>query len=85
MTTIEKIRTEIERIMNRAMNDEGRDLCNYILSFIEKIDSRPCKTSELTMTRLVALAKKKFPEVPQEFWDGLGVSDTDNVTIIIRP
>jgi hypothetical protein len=45
----------------------------------------PCKTPELAMTRLVALAKKKFPEVPQEFWDGLGVSDTDNVTIIIRP
>ena len=32
----EQISNEIKRIMGRAMNDEGRDLCNYILSFIEK-------------------------------------------------
>ena len=33
----EQISNEIKRIMDRAMNDEGRDVCNYILSFIEKL------------------------------------------------
>jgi hypothetical protein len=31
----EQISNEIKRIIDRAMNDEGRDLCNYIISFIE--------------------------------------------------
>ena len=33
----EQISNEIKRIMERAMNDEGRDVCDYILSFIESL------------------------------------------------
>lgn len=29
------LRKEIERIMSRAMNEEGQDVCNYILSIID--------------------------------------------------
>ena len=31
----ELLRKEIKRIMSRAMNEEGQDVCNYILSIID--------------------------------------------------
>jgi len=38
---------------------------------------------EVTMTRLVALAKQILKEVPPEFWEFLGVGDLDTVRITV--
>lgn len=41
---IEKIRTEIQRISSRAMNEEGQDLCVYLLSSLSDLEkSLPAK------------------------------------------
>ncbi|MBO4718998.1 MAG: hypothetical protein J5658_03890 [Prevotella sp.] len=31
----DRLKAEIKRIMSRAMNEEGQDVCNYILSIID--------------------------------------------------
>lgn len=40
-----KIKAEIERISSRAMNEEGQDLCEYLLSFISSIEEKSEKLS----------------------------------------
>lgn len=39
MNKIEKIKAEIERISSRAMNEEGQDICEYLLSFLSTLES----------------------------------------------
>lgn len=44
---IAKIKAEIERISSRAMNEEGQDLCEYLLSFLSSIEkSLPAKSRD---------------------------------------
>ncbi len=35
---IAKIKAEIERIASRAMNEEGQDICEYLLSFLSTLE-----------------------------------------------
>ncbi len=51
---------------------------------LDKKSWRIVEYGELSMFRMVALMKSKFQEVPNEFWDELGVKDTDNVAISIH-
>ena len=38
---------------------------------------------KISMLRYACTVKKAFPLVPEEFWEGLGVGDLDNVRIEI--
>ena len=42
----ETICAEIERIMSRAMDKEGQDICEYILEFLDTLPEQPVKWSE---------------------------------------
>ena len=38
---------------------------------------------QISMLRYAITLKKKFPEIPDKYWDELGVGDLDNVRITI--
>ena len=39
----DQVKAEIERIMERAMNDVGRDVCQYILAFLDTLEAEEKK------------------------------------------
>lgn len=50
---------------------------------MEEEKRNPISIPHISMLRYVLTIKKKFPEIPEEFWIGMGVDDLDNVRITI--
>lgn len=67
MTTIEKIRAEIERIMERAMNDVGRDVCQYILAFLDTLEAEEKEMDKAGRALVDAVERHCAPRPGQEY------------------
>lgn len=52
MSNIEKVRAEIKRISSRAINEDGQDICEYLLSLIDSLSNEePSKDLEEATAR----------------------------------
>lgn len=82
MNKIEKIKAEIERISSRAMNEEGQDICEYLLSFLSTLESEKPMIQDEDFRRemrewVELMVAASFPEQDNDF-----ISEEDYRSVI---
>lgn len=72
---IEKIRAEIERIKSRAMSEEGKDVCDYILSILDAtntcLDDGGAPNSQKCGDCTIACEARVEEDRDVVFWKGM--------------
>ena len=63
----DQVKAEIERIMERAMNDVGRDVCQYILAFLDSLPEQPVTDCQDLDKHTIMEEIRKCGRNPNEF------------------